>query len=97
MVRRRVVVHGRVQGVYFRGATQAEARAAGLAGFVRNRPDGTVEAVFEGPAERVAELVAFCERGPPAARVERTEVFEEAPERLAGFEVLRWNAGRGAP
>ena len=97
MVRRRVVVHGRVQGVYFRGATQAEALAAGLAGFVRNRPDGTVEAAFEGSAERVEALVAFCRRGPPSARVEGVEVFEEAPEGLAGFEVLRWNAARGAP
>jgi acylphosphatase len=88
MVRRRVVVHGRVQAVYFRGATQAEARAAGLAGFVRNRPDGAVEAVFEGPAELVAGLVAFCHRGPRAARVERVELFEEAPEGLLGFEVL---------
>jgi acylphosphatase len=96
MVRRRVVVHGRVQGVFFRGATRAEARAAGLAGFVRNRPDGSVEAVFEGPAERVAELVAFCHRGPPAARVERVEVFEESPQGLAGsFAVERWNAARG--
>jgi acylphosphatase len=88
MVRRRVVVHGRVQGVYFRGATQAEARAAGVAGLVRNRPDGTVEAVFEGPAERVEALVAFCRRGPRAARVERVELFEEEPQGLAGFEVL---------
>ncbi|HEX2486590.1 MAG TPA: acylphosphatase [Myxococcota bacterium] len=89
MVRRRVVVHGRVQGVFFRGATQAEARAAGVAGFVRNLPDGSVEAVFEGPAERVDELVAFCRRGPPAARVERVEVSEEPVEGLAGFRVTR--------
>jgi acylphosphatase len=89
MVRRRVVVHGRVQGVFFRGATQAEARAAGVAGFVRNLPDGGVEAVFEGPAERVDALVAFCRRGPPAARVERVEVSDEPVEGLAGFRVTR--------
>ena len=89
MVRRRVVVHGRVQGVFFRGATQAEARAAGVAGFVRNLPDGSVEAVFEGPAERVDALVAFCRRGPPAARVERVEVSDEPVEGLAGFRVTR--------
>lgn len=86
-VRRRVVVHGRVQGVYFRGSTQAEARAAGLAGWVRNRPEGTVEAVFEGPADAVARLVAFCRSGPRAARVDRLEEFEEAPEGLEGFGV----------
>jgi acylphosphatase len=89
MVRRRVIVHGRVQGVWFRGATQAEARAAGVAGWVRNRPDGSVEAVFEGPAERVALLVGFCGRGPRTARVDRIETFEEAPEGLEAFEVVR--------
>ena len=87
MVRRRVIVHGRVQGVWFRGATQAEARAAGVAGWVRNRADGTVEAVFEGPPERVAALVAFCGRGPRAARVDRLETFEEPPEGLPTFEL----------
>jgi acylphosphatase len=87
MVRRRVIVHGRVQGVWFRGATEAEARAAGVAGWVRNRADGSVEAVFEGPAERVARLVDFCGRGPRAARVDRVETFEEAPEGLVAFEV----------
>jgi acylphosphatase len=87
MVRRRVVVHGRVQGVWFRGSTEAEARAAGLAGWVRNRPDGTVEAVFEGTPEAVAALLAFCRRGPRSARVDRVDEFEEPPEGLAGFRV----------
>jgi len=86
-VRRRVVVHGRVQGVWFRGSTEAEARAAGLAGWVRNRPDGTVEAVFEGAPEAVAALLAFCRRGPRSARVDRVDEFEEPPEGLAGFRV----------
>jgi acylphosphatase len=87
MLRRRVIVRGRVQGVWFRGATQAEARAAGVAGWVRNRPDGSVEAVFEGSPAEVARLLAFCRRGPPSARVERVEEFEEAPEGLAGFSI----------
>ena len=87
MVRRRVIVSGRVQGVWFRGSTEAEARAAGVCGWVRNLADGRVEAVFEGPAAAVDALVAFCRRGPRHARVEGIELFEEAPEGLAGFQV----------
>jgi acylphosphatase len=86
-VRRRVRVEGRVQGVWFRGATQAQARALGLAGWVRNRPDGSVEAVFEGPSAAVERVLAFCRRGPPAAQVERVEVADEPPEGLRGFDV----------
>ena len=93
MVRRRVVVHGRVQGVWFRGATEREARAAGVAGWVRNRADGTVEAVFEGPPEAVGRLLAFCRHGPSGARVDRVDESEEEPEGLAGFAVRR-DAGR---
>jgi acylphosphatase len=89
VVRRRVIVHGRVQGVFFRGATEAEAGAAGVAGWVRNCPDGTVEAVFEGEADAVEALVAFCRRGPRHATVEGLDVFEEPVERLRGFRVLR--------
>ena len=88
-VRRRVIVHGRVQGVFFRGATEAEATAAGVAGWVCNRPDGSVEAVFEGDPDGVAALVAFCRRGPRHAQVAKLEVFEEAPEGLQGFRLLR--------
>ncbi len=87
MIRRRVLVHGRVQGVWFRGATQAEARALGVAGWVRNRADGSVEAVFEGEPEAVAQLLAFCRRGPRAARVDRVEEFPEPPEGLSTFTV----------
>ena len=87
-VRQRVIVHGRVQGVCFRSATEAEALAAGVAGFVRNRADGSVEAVFEGDPEAVAALVEFCRRGPRHARVSRIEAFEEAPQDLQGFRVL---------
>lgn len=88
-VRRRVVVHGRVQGVFFRASTRDEALARGAAGWVRNRPDGTVEAVFEGEPAAVAECVAFCRSGPPGARVNRAEVFAEPPEGLRGFTVTR--------
>ena len=73
----RVIVRGRVQGVAFRYATADEARRAGVAGWVHNRPDGSVEAAFEGRAGAVDELLAFVGRGPPAARVSGIEVFEE--------------------
>ncbi len=87
VVRRRVVVHGRVQGVWFRDSCRGEAEAAGLAGWVRNLPDGTVEAAFEGPAPAVAALVAWCGRGPVRARVTRVEEFEERPTGAAGFRI----------
>jgi acylphosphatase len=86
-IRRRVRVHGRVQGVWFRGSTERRARSLGVAGWVRNRPDGSVEAVFEGRPDAVDAALAFCREGPPGARVERFEVSEEAPEGLAGFDV----------
>jgi acylphosphatase len=86
-VRRRVVVRGRVQGVAFRAATRAKAEACGVAGWVRNRPDGSVEAVFEGEAEAVELVVVFCRAGPRLARVERVDVHEEQPEGLLGFEL----------
>ena len=86
-IRRRVVVHGRGQGVFFRDSTEREARSRGLAGWVRNREDGAVEAVFEGSPEDVGSLVDFCESGPSRADVQRTEVSEEEPEGLSGFEV----------
>ena len=87
VIRRRLIVHGRVQGVWFRGATERQARALGVAGWVRNRPDGTVEAVFEGGAGAVAQAVAYCKQGPPGARVERVESSDETPEGLVEFEV----------
>ncbi len=86
-MRRRVVIHGRVQGVFFRGSTADRAREVGVTGWVRNRPDGTVEAVFEGSAAKVEEMVRYCREGPPWARGERVEEFEELPEDLAGFRV----------
>ncbi|MBD0328988.1 MAG: acylphosphatase [Thermoleophilia bacterium] len=87
MIRRRVVVHGRVQGVFFRDTTRRRALARGAAGWVRNNRDGTVEAVFEADAEAVEALVAFCMEGPRGAGVERVDVLEEEPEGLSGFDV----------
>jgi acylphosphatase len=86
-IRRRVVVHGHVQGVFFREQTRRCAEAAGVAGSVRNRADGTVEATFEGPPDAVEALVAFCRKGPERARVERVDVREEPPEGERGFSV----------
>ena len=85
--RRRVLVRGRVQGVWFRGATAREARDRGVAGWVRNRRDGSVEALFEGSVAAVEALLAFVAVGPPAARVDDLEVHEEEPTDLLGFEV----------
>ena len=85
--RRHVIVHGQVQGVYFRGSTVERARQLGVAGWVRNRSDGAVEAVFEGAPEAVSDAVRFCHEGPSWARVERIEQWEEAPEGLTRFEV----------
>jgi acylphosphatase len=87
MERRRVVVHGFVQGVGFRFAVEREARSRGVSGWVRNRPDGTVEAVFEGEREDIEALVDFCRQGPRGAYVERVDVAAESPEGLAGFRV----------
>jgi acylphosphatase len=86
-VRQRVVVKGHVQGVFFRDSTRREARAREVAGWVCNRADGAVEAVFEGAPEAVEALVEFCSKGPRGADVDDVEVYSEAPEGLAGFEV----------
>jgi acylphosphatase len=80
-------VQGRVQGVFFRDATRSRAESAGVSGWVTNRPDGAVEAVFEGEPDGVEQLVAFCRRGPSRAEVTFVEVTEEEPEDLVGFEV----------
>jgi acylphosphatase len=88
MERRRVTVHGFVQGVGFRYGVQREASRRGVAGWVRNRPDGAVEAVFEGTPEDVAALVRFCETGPRCAQVEGVEALEESAEGLSGFRIV---------
>lgn len=87
MIRRRVVAHGRVQGVFFRDSTRTEAREAGVAGWVTNRSDGAVEAVFEGDEAAVNRMVEFTRSGPGHAAVEDLEVHEEEPEGLSAFEV----------
>lgn len=87
MTRRRVVVSGRVQGVFFRDSTKERARGEGVAGWVRNREDETVEAVFEGDDAAVQRMVEFCRSGPDRADVHEVDVTEEEPERLSGFEV----------
>lgn len=87
VIRRRVIVHGRVQGVGFRLAVMRAAAARGVAGWVRNRWDGTVEAVFEGEADAVGALVRVCGEGPRGAVVQRVETVAEQPEGLAGFDV----------
>jgi acylphosphatase len=86
-VRRRVLVHGHVQGVFFRDSTRREASRRGVAGWVSNRADGAVEAVFEGAAADVEELVRFASAGPRGADVHDVEVSEEPPEGLTGFDV----------
>jgi len=86
-VRRRVVVHGSVQGVFFRDSLRRLAERHGVSGWARNTSEGTVEAVFEGEPEAVERLVSFARTGPPDARVEATEVHEEEPEGLSGFAI----------
>ena len=86
-VRRRVVVRGDVQGVFFRDSTRQEAERRGVSGWVTNRSDGAVEAVFEGDPEAVEALVSFARSGPPRAQVRDVEVSEEEPEGLEGFRV----------
>jgi len=87
LVRRRVVVHGTVQGVFFRDSTRQRARAHGVSGWARNRADGAVEAVLEGPPEAVERVLRFMETGPPQAQVSGVEVSDEQPEELNGFEI----------
>jgi acylphosphatase len=86
-VARRVVVHGQVQGVFFRDTTQRRARSRGVNGWVTNRSDGAVEAHFEGDPDAVASMVAFAREGPDRAEVEHAEVDEVPVEGLDDFEV----------
>jgi acylphosphatase len=86
-VRRRVVAHGKVQGVFFRDSTREEAERRGVTGWVRNTPKGTVEAVFEGDPDMVDAMIWFVRDGPGSADVDRVEVDDEEPEGLRGFKV----------
>ena len=86
-VRCRVVVRGNVQGVFFRESARRQAEARGVAGWITNRPDGAVEAVFEGDGDAVDALVEFCRRGPRGANVDSVDEAREEPEGLSGFQV----------
>lgn len=87
-VRAELIIHGRVQGVFFRASTRQTAESLGLKGWVRNLPLMRVEAVFQGPEEKVKEAIDWCHQGPPGARVTRVEVKWDAPHSdLQGFEV----------
>jgi acylphosphatase len=87
MIIRRLQITGRVQGVGFRYAMQHEAQRLGVSGWVRNRRDGSVEALAQGAAESVDALIAWARRGPPGARVADLQVEAAAQEALAGFEL----------
>ena len=88
MTRVHLVIHGRVQGVYYRATTQEVAQRLTLNGWVRNRSEGTVELVAEGPAEQIEALLAWCHQGPELARVERVDQFASEPIGLdGGFHV----------
>jgi len=89
-LRAKLVIHGRVQGVWFRGTTCEQARRHGVRGWVRNRPDGTVEAVLEGDRKAVMEVVAWCYRGPALAQVKCVDVeWQEPTGEFSGFD-MRW-------
>jgi len=85
----KAVIHGRVQGVWYRGWTEKTATALGLSGWVRNRPDGSVEALFSGPQDAVDRMLADCRDGPPLARVTDIDVAPDVSPDRPGFQVLR--------
>jgi acylphosphatase len=87
MIRRRIVVHGFVQGVFFRDTVRRAAIGVGVTGWAQNNRDGTVEAVLEGEPAAVDRVVEVCRTGPRDARVDRNDVFEEPPEELQGFSI----------
>jgi acylphosphatase len=84
---KRLRIHGRVQGVFYRAWSAEQARALGLRGWVRNRSDGSVEMLVAGEAEAVRRLIELCRAGPPSARVERIDVEEAQEEAPARFET----------
>jgi len=89
-VRAHVWISGRVQGVFFRAHTKEVAEKLGLTGWVRNLPDGRVEAVFEGEEDAVKEAIEWCKRGPPLARVEKVEVrYEDPTGEFRDFRIVR--------
>ena len=86
-VARRAVVHGRVQGVFFRDTVRRAAQTRGVAGWASNRPDGTVEVWLEGEADAVDSMLRVLHEGPPRAEIERVDVDEVEPDGLSGFEI----------
>jgi acylphosphatase len=89
MRRARVHISGHVQGVFFRASCADRAERLGLSGWIRNASDGGVQAVFEGDDAGVEEMLAWCRKGPPHARVDRLEVVEEVPTGAEGFRITR--------
>lgn len=90
-IRARVIIKGRVQGVWFRESTRREAVALGITGWVKNRPEGSVEVLAEGPEEAVMELISWCNHGPPVARVDNVhETREKWKGEFESFDVVFW-------
>jgi acylphosphatase len=87
VIRRRLVAHGRVQGVFFRDSTRQRAESAGVAGWARNRSDGAVEVVLEGSPDAVDQVESYVTRGPGDASIQSVEAHDEPPEGLSGFET----------
>lgn len=87
IVRAKLLISGRVQGVFFRGTTRRRATSLGVSGWVRNLPDGRVEAVFEGPEDDVRNMISWCHSGPRSARVESVDVNWQEPRGETGFSV----------
>lgn len=87
MIRRRVIVRGHVQGVFFRDSMRRLAQQRNVSGWASNRPDGAVEAVLEGDEDAVDRLIDFARRGPRGAQVDAVEVIDEEPEGLSGFSI----------
>lgn len=85
----RLFISGQVQGVFFRAYTKKRAEELGIAGWVRNLEDGRVEVVFEGRKDKINQMLAWCEKGPPASKVDKVEEVKEKPEGLVGFEIER--------
>ncbi|MEE2987250.1 MAG: acylphosphatase [Nitrospinota bacterium] len=83
-----IIVHGRVQGVFFRASTQERGRDLGLCGWVRNRVDGTVEIHAEGEKQSLDRFAQWCRQGPPAARVEQLETKTVPPEGMSSFKIM---------
>jgi acylphosphatase len=89
MVYKRIIIRGRVQGVYFRASAKEKASALGLTGEVRNLEDESVEVLVAGDEQRVEQLIAWCRIGPPSARVEEVVVSDIEPKEFDGFRVVR--------